>query len=341
LALVVQRPSYGHAFGSGVSTGERAPSDPAQDAPVALITVILCTRARRGLLERCLDSLRSLHDPNHEIVLVENDTRPVAAPLAGGNVRWVHESRAGLAFARNRGIAEARGEIVIFVDDDCEVTEHWLADVRLAFGDPAVTCVTGRVIPASLARRSERWFERLASFDRGSERQRFTASGTEAVMPHEAGALGTGCNMAFRRDVFARVGDFDPALDTPRLIRGGGDLDMFARVLEGGEVADYVPTAVVRHHHRVTMRSLARQFFGYGVGLGALSLKYLIEGRADVRGILRSQGTLIRWSFRRREASRRSRLVGYTLPIVQLVGDLVGPLAYLVIRKRNARPASQ
>jgi GT2 family glycosyltransferase len=318
---------------------EPAPNDDAWDERIAsvdtsFITVVLCTRARRALLAQCLASLRDLRDDNHEILVVENDEEPVASNLASGKVRWTHEPRPGLAFARNRGIAEAKGDIIVFVDDDCEVDAEWLAHLRAAFRDPDVTCVTGRVVPASLARPSQRWFERLAGFDRGTDTMRFSVVPGDVVMPNEAGQLGTGCNMAFRRDVFTRVGTFDPALDTPALIRGGGDLDMFARVLEGREVVDYAPGAIVRHHHRTTLVALAKQLFGYGVGIGALCTKYRIEGRADLRDVARVQRSFLRWTFR---PTTGRRLVGASLGLIEVVGDVVGVVAYPFVRRRNGR----
>jgi GT2 family glycosyltransferase len=300
------------------------------------VTVVLCTSARRTLLTRCLASLAALEDDHHEVLIVENTRRPVAPGMATGRARWVHEPRLGLDFARNRALVEARGDIVAFVDDDCEVDAGWLTKIRESFADPSVACVTGRVPPASLASPSQRWFERLTGFDRGPEPIRFSAERGFPVMPNEAGRLGTGCNMAFRKKVFDLIGGFDPALDTRPLISGGGDLDIFARVLEAGGIVEYAPGAIVRHHHRRTLRALVRQLFGYGLAVGALSMKYLIEGRARPRDVLRFQRDFFRWLFGRRGGSR---LLGMTLRVVEVLGDLAGPFVYLVVRRRNGRPA--
>lgn len=331
-------------FGYGDGESMRADAEHA-DQPlsastvVPLITVIVCTRARRALLDRCLASLRELDDPNHEILVVENDKVPIAAAVAGSNVRWTHEPQPGLAFARNRGIREARGDIVAFVDDDCEVDPLWLRELRRPFEDANVTCVTGRVLAAETVRPSQRWFERLASFDRGPEPARFRVRKGEPIMPNEAAVLGTGCNMAFRRDVFSRVGPFDQALDTPLLIRGGGDLDIFVRILEAEEPVAYASSAVVRHHHRETLPAVARQLFGYGVGLGALSIKYLIERRAGWRSVLEFQVTVIRWIFYGGRKGGGSRILGLSLVALEIIGDLVGPAAYVFVRVRNRRRA--
>ncbi len=311
----------------------------ADDARTPDVTVVVCTRARRFLLQRCLASLRELDDTNHEILVVENDVVPIAPGVAGGNVRWTHEPRPGLAFARNRGICEARGQIVAFVDDDCEVHPSWLAELRKQFEDPNVTCVTGRVIAAETIRPSQRFFERFASFDRGPESTRFHVQNGEPVLPDKASQLGTGCNMAFRRDMFSRVGPFDEALDTPLVIRGGGDLDIFARILEAQELVAYAPRAVVRHHHRETLPALAKQLFGYGAGLGALSVKYVMERRASVLTVVMFQAKMMWWIVRGAITRDDSVLVGLSLAGLEMIGDVVGPAAYTFVRARNRRRA--
>jgi hypothetical protein len=228
---------------------------------------------------------------------------------------------------------------VAFVDDDCEVDPRWLSELRAGFDDPTVSCVTGRVVAADTSRRAQRWFELLTSFDRGAEPARFRIDRGAAVMPHEAAMLGTGCNMAFRRNVFDRIGLFDLALDTPSLIRGGGDLDMFVRLLEAAESAVYRPTALVHHHHRETMSALARQLFGYGVGIGALSSKYVLDRRSRWSTVLDFQSMLVRWMADGAWKRGGSRTIGVSLMMLQLVGDLIGPFAYVIVRRRHRRSA--
>ena len=65
-----------------------------------------------------------------------------------------------------------------------------------------------------------------------------------------SGAYGTGANMAFRRSLFHQIGFFDPALDVGTVTNGGGDLDMFYRVIQEGHTLVYEPRAIVRHRHR-------------------------------------------------------------------------------------------
>src|SRR5437764_1042338 len=93
-----------------------------------LVTVVLCTHRRHDALRRCLESLRHLHDEHYEVIVIENTPQPElsAAEIQSLGARHVHEPLPGLDCARNRGIAEADGSIVAFIDDDCEADTEWL-----------------------------------------------------------------------------------------------------------------------------------------------------------------------------------------------------------------------
>jgi GT2 family glycosyltransferase len=306
---------------TGVPSGELA--DEAR-----LLSVIVCTRLRPESVRRCLASLQSLNDPNYEVVVVDNAHVPSLGELVGGHVRVVHEPRIGLCFARNRGVEEVRGELIAFIDDDCEADPNWIQGLRIAFHDAAVSAVTGRALPVSLTRPSHRWFEHFSSFDRGPNPNRFVYKTTPPEFCSAAAALGSGCNMAFRRDVFDRVGIFDTVFDHG-LTRGGGDIDFLGRVLEAGEVVQYASCAVIRHHHRDTMRALCWQLFGYGIGIGALSLKSLLaEGRlTSVLGFHRRWSMGMMRMIRRRR--RWARPVGVFLMCVLFAGELCAPIPFV------------
>lgn len=303
-------------------------------------TVVVCTRGRPEALRRCLASLERLEYEDFEVLVVDNHEVPtVDGEIVGERpVRLVHESRRGLNVARNRGVREAKGDVVAFVDDDCEVDPKWLEELRAVFAGGRVTFVTGRVRAASLDRAAQRWFEEVMSFDRGPVEQTFMAGGGGGLLPRDAARLGTGCNMAFSRSLFDRIGPFDEALDMGTLVGGGGDIDYFGRALDGGEVAVYWPRAVVRHHHRQTVPELRRQLFGYGASVGALSLKFVQTYEGRRLRVLRNLLSWVRWTW----ALARARFQGYasfplSLLAVQLVGLLWGPVAYLLSRRGGRR----
>ena len=129
-------------------------------------------------------------------------------------------------------------------------------------------CVTGLVLPAELDHLAQRAFEDYGGFGKGFRRRWYRAelSGTvpNAGRLWATGNCGTGANMAYRRCVFSSTGLFDPALDVGTLTGGGGDLEMFFRVIKHGWTLLYDPAAFVWHRHRRTLPELKRQIESFG-----------------------------------------------------------------------------
>lgn len=260
------------------------------------ISVVVCTRDRTALLERCLRSLLALEYPAYEVIVVDNAPRDDAtARLAAAlPVRYVREPRPGLDRARNRGIAEARHDLIAFTDDDARADPGWLSALARAFADPEVAAVTGLVAPAELETPAQEYFE-LAYGGMGKGRRPRTFR-RERMKPGELLAIqaaGVGANMAFRRAVLAAAGGFDPALDVGTPASGGGDLDMFHRVVAGGWTLRYEPAALVWHQHRREMAALFRQLRDDGRSFGVYLIKRWREGEVPRSEVARF--ALLRW----------------------------------------------
>jgi glycosyltransferase involved in cell wall biosynthesis len=239
--------------------------------PLPLVTIAICTKDRPEGVTRLLSSLREQAaglpegSGGLDILVVDNApsderTRELAAVRPG--VRYVREFRPGLNFARNRAMREARGEILAFLDDDVIVDQHWSAGLVSAWADHPDACAfTGQVLPMELETEAQIVFERRGGFRRGFERIRFGAVlPGNALYPGGAGIFGAGANMAFRTDMLRSLGGFDEALDTGADVPGGGDLDIFYRVIRAGYPLVYEPTFMVFHQHRRDMRALLRQY---------------------------------------------------------------------------------
>jgi GT2 family glycosyltransferase len=245
---------------------------PAYDGPTPLVTVAVCTRDRPDDLRRCLDAIEALTYPRLDVIVVDNapsdDQTQALVQTAFPAVRYVREPRPGLDWARNRAILEARGEILAFTDDDVIVDPGWVSALVPVFtAAPDVMGVTGLVLPHELETESQLLFEQCGGFGRGFHRcwYRRPPRGTPdaAFYHHGPGRFGTGANMAFRRGVFDDIGPFDPALDVGTQTTGGGDLEMYFRVLQEGHTLVYEPRALVRHRHRRTLDGLYRQIVSW------------------------------------------------------------------------------
>lgn len=252
----------------------RAEEDAARP-PLHAACVVICTRDRPEELRRCLASLTRQSYPPREIIVVDNASRDArtrdVAQAAG--VAYVREDRAGLDIARNTGARRASCPIVAYTDDDVLLHPAWLERLVAAFDRPDVAAVTGLVLPAELCTEAQRHFEAHWGFGRGYVRQDYDAARfvahADGVFP--AWNIGAGASMAFRREVFDRVGGFDPRLDVGQA-GCSGDSEFWYRLLANGWCCRYEPRAVAFHFHRRTLEGLSSQIFHYMRGHAAALL---------------------------------------------------------------------
>jgi glycosyltransferase involved in cell wall biosynthesis len=306
---------------------------------VPKISVVVCTRDRPELLQRCLQSLAKLDYPAYEVVVVDNastseQTRQVAE---AAHVRCVREAIPGLNWARNRGLTAARHEIIAFTDDDVEVDPLWLRGIAAGFEDPSVKFVTGLVAPARMDTEAEFLFELCyGGMGKGPMPRRWDPalmSSRELIGAHH---LGVGANMAFRRALLTSLGGFDPGLDVGTAAHGGGDLDIFHRALMCGAVGRYEPRALVRHHHRRDMVALRRQHYDNGRAFGVFLLGILKRGEIPRRRtVWYTLRTWLAWLVRRLVNRMRHR---DSLPADLIVAELRGashsPWAYFATQRQ-------
>lgn len=247
--------------------------------PRPSLSVVICTKDRPDWLARLLGSLaREQSELGFEILVIDNNsetdaTRQVA--LAAPGVRYVCEPLTGLDFARNRALREAKGRVIAYLDDDVTVEPGWAAALLDAWArNMDAGAVTGLVMPMSLDTEAQVLFERRGGFRRGFRPLRYGATAfRDSLHPSGAGKFGAGANMSFDRALLLALGAFDEALDTGRPLPGGGDIDMFYRVLRAGRPLIYEPRAAVRHDHRRAMEVLQRQYFTWGLGFAAFLIK--------------------------------------------------------------------
>jgi GT2 family glycosyltransferase len=209
-----------------------------------------------------------------EILVVDNApsddaTRRAVEGFPG--VRYVLEPRAGLDFARNAALQAATGDYLAFLDDDVVVDRGYLQALSAAVrARPEAGGFTGLVLPFRLDTEAQVRFESRGGFGRGFQRTEFRADRFgNRLHPVGAGILGAGCNMCFDRRLLLELGGFDEALDTGAPLPGGGDLDIFYRVLRSGRPMVYEPAYAVFHEHRETLEQLKRQYWTWGLGFMA------------------------------------------------------------------------
>jgi len=216
-------------------------------ATASRLSAIVCVRNGAARIGRALASIRDQIRPPDEIVLVDghstDDTLAVA--LAVADVRVVVQPGAGLANARNAGIAAASGDLIAFLDHDDRWTPDKLAiQVPLLAGDEAPDAAIGHL--------------RLVEDVDGT---------TPLASPRGDPRLGrTPGTLLARRAAFTTVGGFDPTLGM------GCDMDWFIRAADQGLAIAVLPDVLLlksvradslsadpRENRRAAMAVLARR----------------------------------------------------------------------------------
>jgi glycosyltransferase involved in cell wall biosynthesis len=165
-------------------------------------------------------------------------------------LRVLRQDNAGPASARNRGAAHARGDWLVFLDDDCVPLPNWLSAFSDARPDPE-EMVGGTTVNALPLNRCAEASTALVDyvceyFLRVSSPMRFFPSN----------------NLAVSKKRFHQLGGFDEGFP----LAGGEDREFCYRWLQSGGRLSRAPNAVVEHTHRLNPSSFWRQHFHYGRG---------------------------------------------------------------------------
>lgn len=224
-------------------------------SPTLDVTVAICTRNRHRLLMDTLSTIEEAATPPNlewEVLVVDNGSTPSVASTVGRHsprlpLRLVSEPTPGLSEARNRAVDAARGEYIVWIDDDVHVEENWLVAYWQAFRRWEGASFFGGPIVPRMRGSAPRWLRSVlprigslyAARALGSEPLRFEDEDRE--LPY-------GANFAVR-SALQREFRFDPGLGRrPGLeMAGYEEIDVFRRMLRAGHTGRWVPSARVYH----------------------------------------------------------------------------------------------
>ena len=215
------------------------------DTPSMSVIVCAYTDERWNDLIAAVASLQQQHcQPAQIVVVVDHNPGLLARARATFPGVLVIENKGprGLSAARNSGLAAAGGDVIAFMDEDAVAEPCWLEELAGAYADANVLGTGGAIVPLWQNGRPG-WFP--AEFDR-------VVGCTYQGMPEGKAPVRNliGCNMSFRRQVFAEVGGFRPGMGrVGTLPVGCEETELCIRVRQRwphGELM-FVPAAVVRH----------------------------------------------------------------------------------------------
>lgn len=213
-------------------------------------SIVIPVFNRADLTSACLDALRETIDPDaHEVIVVDNASSDgmaamlAAHPLSPRTIR--NEENFGFARACNQGADAARGEFVLFLNNDTVPQPDWLEPlIEIVRREPAVAAVGSRLLypDSNLIQHAG------AAFDPDPYHlwRGFPADWPEANQQRDVEAV-TGACLLVRRSVFEDLGRFDE-----RYMNGYEDIDFCQRLREKGHRIVYCPASVVLHHESMT-----------------------------------------------------------------------------------------
>jgi len=238
------------------------------------ITIVLCTYNRCQMLGTALAGVAAQSIPDDiewEVLVVDNNshdqTRSVVEDFCRrhpGRFRYLFEPKPGKSYALNSAVREARGDVLVFTDDDVRLEPTWLRNLTAPLHSDRWAGAGGRVlplwscpVPGWLPAQGPHALAPLTVFDRGSK-------------AHPLSDNPYGANMAFRRDMFVKHGGFRtdigpcPATKQPQK---NEDSEFGSRLLAAGEKLYYEPSAVVYHpvqHNRIKKAYFLEWWFDKG-----------------------------------------------------------------------------
>ena len=209
------------------------------------VSVVVPTCDREELLKSCLFSLFQQTYPKdrYEVIVADGSTADKTKKLIDSLVisspttSYVRTGyKEGPSHSRNIGVHEAKGEIILFTDDDCIANQNWINETIKVYEEyPDIDGVGGRVFsdPAQPKNFVIRYMEALKIIP-----------DTELIVGQMETPFLATCNMSYKKNIFEELGGFNEAL------RVGEDYDLIKRFRERGYKLVYVPTAIVYHHQR-------------------------------------------------------------------------------------------
>ena len=225
------------------------------------VSVIVCSYNGGKTLDRCLESLKEVDYPNYEVVLVDDGSKDNTPEIAARHpwIVSIRQENRGLSFARNVGGHAATGEIIAYTDSDCMADPDWLYYLVHTITSGEYAGVGG----PNISPPAEDWIQACVSAAPGGPSHVLL---TDVVAEHIPG-----CNMAFYKWAFEKVGGFDPEYR-----KAGDDVDFCWRLQQEGEVIAFSPAAIVWHYRRFTLQAFRKQQEGYGEAESMLRFKHLV-----------------------------------------------------------------
>ena len=239
-----------------------------------LVSIVIPTYARPERLRECLAALarQTMPADTFEIVVVDDGSRQPVVPseaksLVGPTIRVIRQQNTGPSAARNRGVAEARGELIALTDDDCLPTPTWLESLVTAHRhcpDALVGGITFNGLTDDLFASTSQMIIDLVY-------EHFNADEASAYFL-------TSNNILCSRAAYSELGGFD----TSFFRAGAEDRDFCDRWRASGRPLRLAATATIEHRHTQNLRHFLGLHYRYGRGAYVYQTKRRRRGSGNM-----------------------------------------------------------
>ncbi len=234
------------------------------------LSIVIPVYNRGKFIASLIESISRQSYPNEkfEVVIVDDgstdDTKggiERLQKLNSCNLRYFYQKNKGPAAARNLGLNNSKGEIVVFTDSDCLVSHNWLEEISKGYDNKRVAGVGGTVKAMPI----DSVISSYCAYIRMNERPKMNKTGIVYLIT---------ANASFRKSYLDLIGGFDERYTFP----GGEDPDLCYRLREKGYYFKYNSKAIVFNPHKNNLIEFIRTYYNYGKGEAFLILRKKIPG---------------------------------------------------------------
>lgn len=236
------------------------------------VSVVLLTKNSVETVIKTLDSIMSQTRKPDEIVVVDGNSKDGTIEIVKQYpIKLVTESGLGFGHARNLGVKNAEGDIILFIDSDCYADEKWIEKILPHFSEPKIAGVTGQTKLWNTNHGVARFLACVGGRMDMPTKQRFVK-------------IAPTMNLAIRRNIVLEVGGFDESLFR------GEDTELTYKVTKRHKIL-YEPEAVIWFKGSPALRVASKKCVNHFIGVGQLFAEYgfnklFVRFSLPIRGVI-------------------------------------------------------